>query len=67
MTKPSNVTPLGRDEHWLTVTKPTATTRFFRTFLPWQFIRFLLINVKMVRIIAMSHHPQAANRVRMTR
>ncbi len=49
---------MGRDEHWLTVTKPTATTRFFRTFLPWQFIRFIVINVKMVRIIAMGHHPK---------
>lgn len=47
--------PRGRDEHWLSVTKPTATTRFFRTFLPWQFIRFIVINLKMMRIIAMSH------------
>ncbi len=58
MTIPKSTKPMGRDEHWLTVTKPTATTRFFRTFLPWQFIRFIVINVKMVRIIAMGHHPK---------
>ena len=42
--------PRGRDEQWLSVTKPTATTRFFRTFLPWQLLRFVVINLKMMRI-----------------
>jgi len=50
--------PRGRDEHWLAVTKPTAMTRFLRTFLPWQLLRFLFINLKMLRIIAKSHHPK---------
>jgi|GEM_PF-446862 len=56
-TLPMN-TPRGRDEQWLSVTKPTATTRFFRTFLPWQLVRFIIINVKMMRIISVSHHPK---------
>ncbi len=47
----------GRDDHWLSVTRPTAMTRFFRTFLPWQFVRFIVINFKMMRIIALSHRP----------
>lgn len=50
--------PKGRDEQWTSVTKPTATTRFFRTFLPWQFVRFVIINLKMLRIIAKSHRPE---------
>jgi hypothetical protein len=37
-------------------TKPTAFTRFMRTFIPWQMVRFAVINLKMVRIIARSHH-----------
>ena len=48
--------PLGRYDRWLSVTKPTATTRFFRTFLLWQLVRFAVINLKMLRIIAMGHH-----------
>lgn len=52
--------PRGRDDHWLTVTQPTALTRFFRTFLPWQLIRFVAINLKMVRIIMLSHRPRFA-------
>ncbi len=58
MPAPLKHLPHGRDEHWFSVTKPTATTRFFRTFLPWQFVRFLIINLKMLRIIAMSHRGQ---------
>ncbi len=36
-------------------TKPTATTRFMRTFLPWQIWRFMRINLKMLTIIRRSH------------
>jgi hypothetical protein len=36
-------------------TRPTRTTVFLRTFLPWQFVRFLWINLKMVIIIRRSH------------
>ncbi|MGC8553374.1 MAG: hypothetical protein ACP5O7_10980 [Phycisphaerae bacterium] len=34
---------------------PTASTRFFRTFLPWQFLKFISINLKMIRMIRRSH------------
>jgi len=37
-------------------TKPTAFTRFMRTFIPWQLVRFAVLNLKMIRIIAKSHH-----------
>ena len=39
-------------------TKPTAPTRFFRTFLPYQILRFLFINLKMLQIIRISHRPR---------
>ncbi|MCC6929973.1 MAG: hypothetical protein IT359_13405 [Gemmatimonadaceae bacterium] len=36
---------------------PVATrrTRALRTFLPWQLLRFIAINLKMLRMIAKSH------------
>jgi hypothetical protein len=37
-------------------TKPTRFTRFMRTCIPWQMVRFAVINLKMIRIIAKSHH-----------
>jgi hypothetical protein len=37
-------------------TKPTRFTVFMRTFLPWQLWRFARINLRMLRIIARSHH-----------
>lgn len=41
-------------------TTPTRWTVFLRTLVPWQMIRFLAINLKMVRLIARSHgtHPR---------
>jgi hypothetical protein len=36
-------------------TRPTARVLFLRTFLPWQLWRFVVINLKMLRIIARSH------------
>ncbi|CAN0584751.1 unnamed protein product [Laminaria digitata] len=36
-------------------TKPTGFTRFMRTFLPWQMLRFAIINLKMMGIIWRSH------------
>ena len=36
-------------------TRPTGFTVFLRTFLPWQMIRFAVINLKMILIIARSH------------
>jgi hypothetical protein len=37
-------------------TKPTAFTRWLRVALVWQMVRFVVINLKMLRIIARSHH-----------
>jgi hypothetical protein len=37
-------------------TQPTAFTRFLRTCILWQMVRFAFINLKMVRIILKSHH-----------
>ncbi len=35
--------------------QPTRFTRFMRTCILWQLVRFAVINLKMMRIIAMSH------------
>ena len=46
----------GLDDRWLSVTKPTAFTRWWRVFIPWQLVRFVMLNVKMVEIILKGHH-----------
>lgn len=35
--------------------QPGPWVKFFRVFWPWQFLRFLVINFKMLRIISDSH------------
>jgi len=35
---------------------PTGFTRYMRNSLPWQFIRFIVINVKMLRLMMNSQH-----------
>ena len=40
---------------WLNATKPTPFTVFLRTFLPYQIWRFVILNLKMIRIIGKSH------------
>jgi hypothetical protein len=37
------------------VMRPTRATVFFRTFIPWQIWRFIVINLKMLGIIKASH------------
>lgn len=37
-------------------TRPTRSTLFLRTFLPWQLWRFLLINLKMMLLIGREKH-----------
>jgi hypothetical protein len=37
-------------------TRPTRFTVFLRTFVPWQMLRFVLINLKMIRLLSKSHH-----------
>ena len=39
--------------------RPSAATLFFRTFLPWQLVRFAWINVKMIRMIKKAHSRRA--------
>jgi hypothetical protein len=34
---------------------PTRWTVFVRTFIPWQVVRFVVINLKMLRLIRRSH------------
>jgi hypothetical protein len=41
-------------------TTPTRATIFWRTFLPWQLWRFVVINLKMIRIIWLGHHQRRA-------
>jgi len=40
---------------WFYATKPTRFTRFLRTFIPWQMVRFAVINLKMLVLIRRSH------------
>jgi hypothetical protein len=35
---------------------PTGFTRFMRTCLLWQAVRFMVINLKMLKLMAKSHH-----------
>ncbi|WP_201210821.1 hypothetical protein [Rhodocyclus purpureus] len=34
---------------------PTPFTRYMRKSLPWQFVRFLVINLKILRLMTKSH------------
>lgn len=40
---------------WFYATRPTRTTVFLRTFLPYQLWRFVRINMKMIGIIRRGH------------
>lgn len=40
---------------WSFPPKPTKTTKFFRTNIVWQFIRFTIINLKMLKVVRKSH------------
>jgi hypothetical protein len=44
-----------RTSNAIYATKPTALTRWLRVSLLWQVIRFVVINLRMLRIIARSH------------
>ncbi len=35
---------------------PSRTTLFFRKFVPWQLVRFVWINLKMIRMLGIGHH-----------
>ena len=42
------------DQNFTTMV-PTGFVKFFRTCLIWQAIRFVLINLKMIRVVQKSH------------
>lgn len=48
--------PAPRTTEAFYATLPTRRTVFLRTFLPWQLIRFMVINLKMLRLIRRGHH-----------
>ncbi len=35
---------------------PTGFVKFMRTCVIWQFIRFVIINIKMLAVVSKSHH-----------
>ena len=39
--------------------RPSKITLFFRTFVPWQLVRFTWINLKMIRMIGKAHSHRA--------
>ena len=47
-----NVKPY--DQNFTTMV-PTGFVRFFRTCIIWQFIRFIMINIKMIIVVGKSH------------
>jgi hypothetical protein len=36
-------------------TEPTSRTKFWRVFIPWQMIRFFVLNLKVMRIVIGGH------------
>lgn len=44
------------------VMRPTKGTLFWRTFVPWQLVRFLLINLRMTAMILKSHDTRLTRR-----
>lgn len=46
----------ARDDQFAAVAVPTGRTIGLRTFIPWQLVRFLVINLRMLRIISRGHH-----------
>lgn len=44
--------------------RPTPTTLFLRSFLPWQMLRFAVINVRMIFMILKSHGRSVENEPR---
>jgi len=45
----------AKNEKFNTAMIPGATARFFRTCVIWQFIRFAIINLKMLVVVSKSH------------
>jgi len=34
---------------------PTKTTRFWRNFVPWQMVRFVILNLRILKIVVKGH------------
>lgn len=47
--------PSGEPVPRITTLVPTPTTRFLRAFLPWQLVRFVVINLRMLGMIRRAH------------
>jgi hypothetical protein len=50
------MTPADRTRPISYASVPTRGTRFMRTFVPYQLLRFTIINVKMLRLLSRAHH-----------
>lgn len=48
---------LTRNPSSLAFVRPTRRTVFWRTFVPWQLVRFLIINLRISLMIVKSHEP----------
>ena len=55
MTPDRDRQPLPRLAATASAAVPTGWTIFLRTFIPWQMVRFVVINAKMFRLIWRSH------------
>lgn len=58
MSEPTNPTEAAHLRESFYATRPTPGTVFMRTFLPWQMLRFAIINLRMLVIIGKSHEGQ---------
>ncbi|MDD2781373.1 hypothetical protein [Sulfuricurvum sp.] len=45
----------AKNDKFHTAMIPGKTARFFRTCKIWQFIRFVIINIKMIIVVSKSH------------
>ena len=55
MTTEKNPFEQARKAQVAFATKPTDFTKFLRTNILWQMVRFVVINLKMMRVIRKSH------------
>lgn len=55
----NNLPPYMKESMY--ATRPTRLTVFLRTFLPWQILRFLLINFRMMRMIHINESTHSAD------
>jgi hypothetical protein len=52
--------PLYGQAHY--ASRPTPRTLFFRTFFPWQVLRFVFVNLRMTVMILKSHDSRVTRR-----